>query len=90
MNNLLQSNPQKSNVLGGARSPHAVAVDFFASQEGELVMLLPITPAAEVWANVHLGKPFLGAWWLEAAEAEPALRRMVDAALVVRLDGRLI
>jgi hypothetical protein len=77
-------------VTNGRSHPPATAVDFFISSEGPVVLVLPITPAAEVWANVNLGSAWLGAHWVEGIEADEVVARLLAAAFVLRLDGRLI
>jgi hypothetical protein len=86
-NHLAQSGVQVTN--GAAHIP-ARAVDFFISSEGPVILVLPITPAAEVWANVNLGSAWLGAHWVEGIEADEVVTRLLAAAFVLRLDGKLI
>jgi hypothetical protein len=82
---------QSSN---GARHPMPrQTVDFCVDTLGPLVLFLPASPDAHVWAEtggMGAACKWLGVYLMEADAADTAISRMLEADLRVRVDGRTI
>jgi hypothetical protein len=72
---------------------HHRAVDFCVDTCGPLVLFLPASADAAVWAEtggLSAASKWLGVYLLEPGAADTAISRMLEAELRVRIDGRTI